>query len=601
MSGFPINRTARPPASAAGGLAALYRSMAPRRRRHFFAMLLVMLLAAGAEMVAIGAVLPFVASLSGAAGGTHPGSAALHGLFGDRPLLASSLLLVAAAAAAALLRLLLLWLSQRFALSLGHDLAVAIFGRMLRQPYPVYLDRNSSALLSGLEKIQTVVATILQPLVQGFIALVIAAGIVAVLVLISPLATGVAASFVAASYVAISIATHGRLRRNSALLARLSRERIQAVQEALGGIRDILLDRSQAPFEQRFRTLDRRFRRAHAANLFMAGAPRYVIEAAGIAAIALIALMMSVRPGGIGAALPALAALALGAQRLLPLLQQAYFGWSQATGNLQALADVVALAEMPAAEEVSVQGGPIALPFARAIVFEDVSFSYDGGGPALRGVSVRIPRGARLGFAGRSGSGKSTFLDLLMGLLEPTEGEIRIDGRRLDDRTRRDWQARIAHVPQSVYLADDSIAANIAFGRPAARIDHGRVREAARRAQLDGFVASLPLGYETIVGERGIRLSGGERQRIGIARALYKQAELLILDEATSALDDETEAAVMKAVNALGDDVTIIVIAHRASTLDSCEAILWLEDGRIVDRGAAASAAADANFASNPS
>ena len=555
----------------------LYAAMSPRRRRHFVVLLAAMVGAAAAEMLAIAAVLPFVGAIAGTGDPAVP-----RALGGASALLGVTALLAVAIAAAALMRLLLMWLSQRFALLLGHDIGTAIFGRMLRQPYSSHLNRNSSEILSGVEKIQTMVASILLPLVQTFVAAVIAAGIVALLVLISPLATGVAAAFVGSAYLAASVVTRGRLQRNSARLARLSRERIKAVQEALGGIRDILLDRSQGLFEARFRSLDARFRRAQAENLFLAGAPRHLIEAAGIGAVALIALAMSGRPGGIAAALPVLAALALGAQKLLPLVQQAYFGWSQATGHFQALADIVALLELPQAEEPP-RGGATKLQFERDIVFDDVSFDYGAGAPALRGVSLRIARGARFGIAGRTGSGKSTLLDLLMGLIGPDSGEIRIDGQRLEAGTRAAWQARLAHVPQSVYLLDDSIAANIAFGLRSASIDGVRLRSAARLAQLDVFVESLPAGYDTMVGERGIRLSGGERQRIGIARALYKQAELLILDEATSALDDETEAAVMAAIDSLGDRVTVVTIAHRQSTLAGCDAIVRLDHGRVVE------------------
>jgi len=573
-------------AAPGSGLRALYRKMTPRRRRHLLVLAVAMLAAAAAEMAAIGAVLPFVAALAGTTAAL-PAWAAPGPRFGADPLLAASALLIAAAAAAAAMRLALLRLSHTFAAGLAHEIGSTIFARMLRQPYAAYLKRNSSDILSGIEKIQTLVAGVLLPLVQAVTGLAIAAGIAAMLLLISPFGTAVGAGFVAAAYVLVSFAVRGRLERNSDALARLSRARIKEVQEALGGIRDILIERSQGQFEQRFRALDGQFRRAQAANLFIAAAPRYLIEAAGIGAVALIALAMSAGPGGLGAALPALGALALGAQRLLPLLQQAYFGWSQTAGNRHALADVVALMDMPTSEE-AVAAGEGGFAFERDIVLDGVSFEYGGGGPALHRLSLRIPRGARIGIVGRTGSGKSTLLDLLMGLLDPDSGEIRIDGRRLDRSTKAAWQARIAHVPQSVYLADASIAANIAFGRAPGRVDMERVREAARLAQLDGFVAAQPEGFETPVGERGVRLSGGERQRIGLARALYKRAELLILDEATSALDDQTEAAAMAAIDGLGDRVTIVMIAHRASTLARCGRVVRLEGGRIAGDGAAA-------------
>jgi ABC-type multidrug transport system fused ATPase/permease subunit len=221
------------------------------------------------------------------------------------------------------------------------------------------------------------------------------------------------------------------------------------------------------------------------------------------------------------------------------------------------------------------------LPFREALTLRGVSFAYGDGPRVLEAVDLDIARGARIGIVGPTGSGKSSLLDLIMGLLEPSAGAIAVDGRSLDDATRPLWQAQIAHVPQSIYLADDTISANIAFGVRRGAMDEARLRACAEAAHIAAFVAGLPDGYATRVGERGIRLSGGQRQRIGIARALYKQAEVLILDEATSALDDETEAAVIASIMALGPDITLIMIAHRRSTLDGCDRILAVDKGRV--------------------
>jgi len=216
-------------------------------------------------------------------------------------------------------------------------------------------------------------------------------------------------------------------------------------------------------------------------------------------------------------------------------------------------------------------------------VLDRVSLVHEGGVHALRDVSFGIAKGERIGLVGRTGAGKSSLLDLLMGLLDPTEGEIRIDGRRLDAASRPNWQAQIAHVPQSIYLADESIAFNIAFADAEGAIDMARVREAARRAQIHDFIEATPTGYETMVGDRGIRLSGGQRQRIAIARAFYKRVSILILDEATGHLDKETEDAVIGAVSEIGREMTILIVAHRASALQGCDRILRLDAGRLVE------------------
>jgi ATP-binding cassette, subfamily B, bacterial PglK len=288
---------------------------------------------------------------------------------------------------------------------------------------------------------------------------------------------------------------------------------------------------------------------------------------------------MSREPGGVVKAIPVLGALALGAQRLLPLLQQAYSGWSLASGNHRAFRDIVELMEAPIPAPQPAAPRPLAIE--RELAFEGVGFRYPEGRFALAGASFCIRAGEHVGIAGTTGSGKSTLLDLLMGLLDPDEGAILVDGRPLDSASRPAWQAGLAHVPQTIYLADDTIAANIAFPRDAGELDSGRLEAAVRAAQLDVFLAGLPEGLQTYVGERGVRLSGGQRQRIGLARALYRRPRLLILDEATSALDEATETAVLAGLHEMRRDLTLVTVAHRATTLAACDRLLRVERGRV--------------------
>jgi ATP-binding cassette subfamily B protein len=277
-----------------------------------------------------------------------------------------------------------------------------------------------------------------------------------------------------------------------------------------------------------------------------------------------------------------LGALALGAQRLLPALQQVYGAWATIAGSHASFEDTVELLDQPLPPDAMVPR-PAPLPFREEIRFDNVRFRYAGDGPwVIDHLNLVIPKGARVGLVGGTGSGKSTTLDLLMGLLPPTEGSIAIDGLALGGSAVRAWQACIAHVPQSIFLADTTLLQNIAFGTPPDAIDSERVRLAAQRAQIFEFIDSTPQGFETLVGERGVRLSGGQRQRIGIARALYKEASVLVLDEATSALDNSTERSVMDAIDGLSRDLTVIMIAHRLSTVRRCDTIVELEHGRVV-------------------
>jgi ABC-type multidrug transport system fused ATPase/permease subunit len=305
----------------------------------------------------------------------------------------------------------------------------------------------------------------------------------------------------------------------------------------------------------------------------------------GITLIAALAYGLSNQSGGIAIALPTLGALALGTQRLLPALQQAYNAWSGIVGNQASLVDTIELLDQPLPAE-ALRTDIVPLHFQDFMCFNNVRFRYSSEGPwVLDGLNLTIPKGARVGFVGSTGSGKSTTLDLLMGLLYPAEGEFLVDGQPVGEKNARAWQQTIAHVPQSIFLADSTIAENIGFGVPLESIDMERVRQAAGRAQIADFIEKQPEGYNAFVGERGICLSGGQRQRIGIARALYKQASVLVFDEATSALDNATEQSVMKALEGLSSNLTILLIAHRLTTVQSCDIIVELEHGKVVAQG----------------
>jgi ABC-type multidrug transport system fused ATPase/permease subunit len=308
------------------------------------------------------------------------------------------------------------------------------------------------------------------------------------------------------------------------------------------------------------------------------------MEALGMVLIAVLAYGPS-RHGGIAAALPVIGALALGAQRLLPALQQIYYAWANMLGNQASLAATLELLNQPLPADVG-QPEPIPLPFNESIRFENVRFRYTAEQPwVLDGFNLTIPHGARVGFVGSTGSGKSTALDLLMGLLMPTDGGLFVDGNPVTGNRVSAWQRTIAHVPQSIYLSDASVAENIAFGVPRDMIDMQRVRLAAKQAQIADFIEGRPDGYDGFVGERGMRLSGGQRQRIGIARALYKRASVLVFDEATSALDNETERSVMDSIENLNRDLTILLIAHRLTTVRRCDMLVELNHGKVVAQG----------------
>jgi ATP-binding cassette subfamily B protein len=305
------------------------------------------------------------------------------------------------------------------------------------------------------------------------------------------------------------------------------------------------------------------------------------MEALGMLLITALAYTLAQQEDGVSKAIPILGALALGAQRLIPVLQQIYGSLSSVQGGRVSLQDTLELLDQ-SLPEYHDQPAPKALPFHNQIILKQLSFRYCQQTPwVLNNLNLVIGKGSRVGFVGITGSGKSTLLDIVMGLLQPTQGTIEIDGQSITSSNNRAWQAHIAHVPQVIFLADSSIEENIAFGVPKDQIDHKRVRKAAQQAQIAESINSWPKQYQTFVGERGIRLSGGQRQRIGIARALYKKADVIIFDEATSALDSETEQAVMQSIESLGENLTILIIAHRLTTLKACTQIVELGEGGV--------------------
>jgi ATP-binding cassette subfamily B protein len=389
-----------------------------------------------------------------------------------------------------------------------------------------------------------------------------------------------------AIYALIVFVTKKRLARDSLRISQSSNEVVKVLQEGLGGIRDVLLDGTQQTYTTAYRNAEVRLRSAQASIQIISTAPKFTIEALGIVVIAAVAYSLSTRPGGIVTVIPILGALAIGAQKLLPVLQQAYSSWALIQGARESLRDILDLLDQPLPESIGLPRRFSEISYQREIRLKNIAFQYTPQSPyVLRNICLSLPKGGRIGFIGTTGSGKSTLLDILMGLLTPSEGSLVIDDAALTAANQPAWQAHIAHVPQAIFLSDATIAENIAFGLPRKEVDLDRVKSAARKAQIADDIESWMGRYDTMVGERGVKLSGGQRQRIGIARALDKQADVIIFDEATSALDNETEHAVMQAIENLGNDVTVIMIAHRLTTLRNCTRIVELDNGEITRVG----------------
>jgi ATP-binding cassette subfamily B protein len=551
----------------------------------------LVVLNAFAEVVSLGTVVPFIGILAAPdAVFSHPmvarAAQSLDIVSPAQLMLPLTILFAVAALIAGAIRLLLVWFSTWFTFAGGAELSREVYRRTLYQPYRVHVARSSSEVISGITtKVGGTLLGVVLPLLTLISAAVSLVAIMATLLIIDPRVALAATIGFGVIYGAITLISRRQLRSNSQRIAIAQTQVVKALQEGLGGIRDVLLDGTQPVYCDIYRRADAQLRRAQGTNIVIAQSPRFAIEALGMVLIAFLAYALSLESGGIAASLPVLAALAIGAQRLLPAMQQVYGSWALIAGSHAVFADTMALLDQPLPEEL-LQPADAPLAFKDSLQLRDLNFRYSDAGPwVLTDINLAISKGARVGIVGATGSGKSTMLDLLMGLLTATEGHILVDGQPIVGKRVRAWQRTIAHVPQSIYLADASVAENIAFGVPKHAIDIDRVKAAARRAQVAEFIESKPEGYDAFVGERGVRLSGGQRQRIGIARALYKQASVLVLDEATSALDNATERSVMQAIETLDRDLTILLIAHRLTTVRHCDIIVQLENGRIVAQG----------------
>ena len=484
------------------------------------------------------------------------------------------------------LRLILLWAQSRVSHGIGADLSCSIYRQTLYQPYIVHLSRNSSFLISAISnKTNIVVFQIILPVLTIFSSSTLVVLALILLVSAEPkTAISVAIIFIVI-YSMVMLATKNAVLRDSQHISVESSRAIKLLQEGIGSIRDILIAGTQEIYCRAFSKTELQIRRSQANMQIIGSAPRFLIETLGLIGIAIFAYSMVGNESGMLTAVPILGVMALAAQRLMPAIQQGYAAWSLMRGGKASLADVLELLDqkMPK-KSLTTENKKFA--FCREIYLHQIWFQYPNNSNwVLRGIDVTIKKGDYVGFIGGTGSGKTTLLDILMGLLQPSSGTLMVDGVRITNENCPDWQSHISHVPQNIFLSDSTIAENIALGIPPHEIDISLVMEAAKKAQIADVIEALEDGYQTVVGERGARLSGGQRQRLGIARALYKGADILIFDEATSSLDGETENSVMSAIENLSGNLTIILVAHRLSTLKNCSKIIELKNGSVSRSG----------------
>ena len=569
--------------------------LTPRERRGFYVLAVIMLLVAVLETAGIASILPFMAVLAEPARieHSHQLAAVYHGLGFQSVnafLVALGLATFLMTIAGIGMHVLSIFSISRFTTRCSYMLSCQLLEGYLNQPYSWFLNRHSADLGKAvLSEVDNVVSQSFLPAMTLLSNLVVTLFVAAFLIVLQPWVALGTALVLVASYGLIFMIARKYLIRFGEIRFAANAERYKIAHEATAGIKDVKLLGLEARYLRRFQIPARRLARVSATRVVIAQAPRYLLQAVAFGGMLLIILgMLLARSASLGAILPLLAVYAFAGLRLLPAVQQIYEQVTSLRYNQPALVslhkDLMEI-RVRAAQPVETSDEPVHLRERLELV--DVHFSYPlSERKALDGLSLSIPARTTVGIVGGTGAGKTTAVDLILGLLDMQEGTLLVDGQPITPRNVRAWQNTIGYVPQAIFLIDDTVSANIAFGIPPEQIDHAAVERAARIAEIHTFVMEeLPQGYKTLVGERGIRLSGGQRQRIGIARALYHDPDVLIMDEATSALDNLTERAVMDAVHNLGHAKTIVLIAHRLTTVQDCDTIFMLEHGRRIAQG----------------
>ncbi len=569
-----------------------------RERRNAWIVLAIIILAALSSASMVGSIMPFLSVLVDPsrirevpflAWAYDAGGFETHYGF----LVALGFASLAVIVAASLVQILRTWAVARFATMRVHTLSHRLLAAYLRQPYEYFLDHHTGEMSTQiLAESGQVVQLFFRPAAEIVAALLTLIAIIAVLVWVNPLVAFIAFAVLGILYGATFLLSRQLIARQGQVRAEANRARFRLANEALGGVKDIKVLGREGAYVDRYRDPSQRMARSAVIAQVLAEVPQYIMQAVGFGGIIVLCLLL-LDPDGLasgtalGGILPLVGVFAFAGQRMLPELSKLYRGITQLNYGAAAVDTVHRDLSTKTADVALPLRPPAPLGLKNTLALDRVTYRYPQADRAgLWDISLTMEAGEKIGIVGSTGAGKTTLADLVLGLLRPSEGSLVVDGTEITDQNLRAWQQTLGYVPQDIFLTDASVAENIALGLAPNEIDPECVRRAARIAQIDRFITEeLPQGYETLVGERGVRLSGGQRQRVGIARALYHDADLIVFDEATSALDNLTEAEVMAAIEALPGDKTILMIAHRLSTVRVCDRIAVLENGRLIGLG----------------
>ncbi len=565
----------------------IWKNLKPRRKFQLFLLMILMVFSGLAEVINLSLIIPFLSILESPEkvyelNYFYKINSFLNLTNKEQSILVFFIIFIFSVICSTLLRLFYLRSNCILSGRIGGDLSRDVYKNALFDPYELHVSRNSVQVMAESTEFinSTVVAitNILQVL-NGF---VISLFIIATLIYIEPKISIAAFLLICGSYSMTAIFLNSKLLKNSNLIARFRVIKLKLIQGGLGAIRDIILDNSYNFYLKEYKNCESKLRQSISENAFYAVFPKIAIEGVAIIFVAAFGYLSLFSPES-SEAITTLGFIAFGAQKLLPSLQKIFHCWVVVKGCSDEISKILKSLKNQKISHNSTSINIRSIPLKEKFQLKNIFFKYkDSAEYILKNVDISISKGQKIGVIGETGSGKSTFVDILMGLLEPTKGKFFIDGEDIyknsDNFQLQSWRKSIAHVPQEIFLSDTTISENIALSVSSEKINIEKIRFAAKKAEIAKFIESLPNGYQTKIGERGVLLSGGQRQRIGIARAIYKEASILVLDEATSALDQETEKKVMQNIYQLNSELTIIIIAHRISTLKKCTNLIRISN-----------------------
>jgi ABC-type multidrug transport system fused ATPase/permease subunit len=568
--------------------------LSPHERKRAGLLLLMIIIMALLDMIGVAIILPFMAVL------TNPDlietndalnimfkASSIFGVENNQQFLfALGFLLFAFLIISLIFKALTTYAQVRFVQMRNFSITKKLVEGYLHQPYTWFLSHNSAELgKTILSEVGNVVTNGIGPLMEVIAKGMVATALIILLIIVDPKLALMVGFFLSVAYSLIFYFTRNYLNFLGKNNLKNNELRFKSISEAFGAIKEVKVEGLEQSYIKLFSKPAQAYHRNTASSQLVGQLPRFFLEAIAFGGILLIILYIISKSGSFNSAIPIISLYVLAGYRMLPALQQIYAALSQLTfvgPSIDKLHD-----DFKNLKLININQDQSVLPLNKTINLKNINYNYPNTSrTALKDINLIISAKSTIGFVGTTGSGKTTIVDIILGLLEAQKGTLEVDGKTITRQNSRSWQRSIGYVPQHIYLSDDTIAANIAFGVEPKDIDQEAVEKVCKIANLHNFVIDeLPKQYQTTTGERGVRLSGGQRQRIGIARALYHNPKVLILDEATSALDNKTEKVVMDAVNNLNKEITIILIAHRLDTVKNCDVIFKLEKGQLVGQG----------------